>query len=65
MTVIHKKGSLNTNADGLSRCPKDAPQDGTILLDWNKGDYNISPETVLAFMGEETPDEGQVTHTEI
>ena len=65
MTVIHKKGTLNTNADGLSRCPKDAPQDGTILPDWNKGDYNISPETVLAFMGDEIPDEEQITHTEI
>ena len=36
-----------------------------ILPDWNKGYYNIPLETVLAFMGDEIPDEEQVTHTEI
>ena len=53
MTVVHKRGVLNTNADCLSRFPNDTPRDDTILPDWNKGDYNISPETVFAFM--ETP----------
>ena len=36
-----------------------------VLLDWSKGDYNIPPETVLAFMGEEQPMYNQATHHEI
>ena len=50
MTVIHKRGILNTNADCLSRFPNEAPRNEPPLPDWNKGDYNITPSAVFAFM---------------
>ena len=53
MQVLHKRGVLNTNADCLSRFPKDAPLNEPPLPDWNKGDYNVTPATVFAFMGEQ------------
>ena len=53
MKVLHKRGVLNTNADCLSRFPKEAPTNEPPLPDWNKGDYNTTPETVFAFMGEQ------------
>ena len=65
MTVTHKRGALNTNADCLSRFPKDAPKYEPILPDWNKGDYNISPATVFAFMSTEQCSEEQRTQKEI
>ena len=37
MKVIHKRGILNTNADCLSRFPKEAPRNEPPLPDWNKG----------------------------
>ena len=65
MMVTHKRGALSTNADCLSRFPKDALNYEPVLPDWNKGDYNISPATVFAFMNVETLDEDQVTQKEI
>ena len=50
MTVTHERGALDTNADCLSRFPKDAPTYESILPNWNKGDYNISPTSVFAFI---------------
>ena len=49
MTVVHKKGILNTNADCLSRYPKKASGKEPILPDWNRADYNLSPSKVFAF----------------
>ena len=40
--VIHKRAVLNTNADCLTRYPKDALANELPLLDWNRGDYNVS-----------------------
>ena len=65
MTVVHKRGALNTNADCLSRFPKDPPLREPILPDWNHGDYNISPPTVFAFMSTTKLDEEQPTQLEI
>ena len=53
MKVLHKRGVLNTNADCLSRFPKNAPSYEPPLPDWNKGDYNVTPATVFAFMEEQ------------
>ena len=50
MKVIHKSGILNTNADCLSRFPQQAPTYEAPLPDWNKGDYNLTPAKVFAFM---------------
>ena len=65
MTIVVKRGTLNTNADCLSRFPKTILQNEPVLPDWNKGDYNIPRETVLAFMGEQQPMDNQATHNEI
>ena len=53
MIVTHKRGALNTNADCLSNFPKDAPDYEPMLLDWNKGDYNICLATTFAFLSTE------------
>ena len=50
MKVIHRRGILNTNADCLSRNPRQPLVGEPILPDWSKGDYNLSPATVFAFM---------------
>ena len=65
MKVVVKRGTLNTNADCLNRFPKTGLPNGPVLPKWNKGDYNLTPETVLAFMGEEQPMDNQATHNEI
>ena len=50
ISVIHKRGVLNTNADCLSRFRQPtSPEEGT-LPDWDRGDYNITPSTFLCFM---------------
>ena len=48
--VIHKRGVLNTNADCLSRFPQSTTKDEGPLPDWSRGDYNVSPSTLLCFM---------------
>ena len=50
MKVIHKRGIMNTNADCLSRFPKNALDNEPPLPDWSKGDYNQTPQSVFAFM---------------
>ena len=50
MKVFHKRGMLNTNADYLSRNPKPPMANEPILPDWGKGDYDLSPATIFAFM---------------
>ena len=64
MKVTHKRGALYTNAECLSRFPKDAPNYEPILPDWNKGHYNISLATMFAFMGTEQLDDDQLTQLE-
>ena len=56
MTVAHKRGVLNTNADCLSRQPQPSTSNEPLLPDWNKGDYNLSPDTAFAFMATEAVD---------
>ena len=65
MTVVHKRGVLNTNADCLSRYPKKASGKEPILPEWNRGDYNISPEKVFSFMSTVQPDSEQLLQSEI
>ena len=65
MTVIHKRGILNTNADCLSRFPNEAPRNEPPLPDWNKGDYNITPSAVFAFMSATPLDNEQPNQLEI
>ena len=50
MTVIHKRGILDTNADCFSRYPKKISGKEPILPDWNKGDYNLTPSKVFSFV---------------
>ena len=59
MTVVHKRGVLNTNADCLNRYAKKASGKEPILPDWNRDDYNISPEKVFSFMSTVQPDSEQ------
>ena len=65
MTVVHKRGVLNTNADCLSRYPKKASGKEPILPDWNRGDHNMSPEKVFSFMSTVQPDNEQLLQSEI
>ena len=65
MKVVHKRGSLNTNADCLSRYPTQVDKEGKILPDWNKGDYNLSPATVFAFMATQLPEDEHALQTDI
>ena len=62
MTVVHKRGVLNTNADGLSRQPQPLKDNEPLLPDWNRGDYNLAPETAFAFMATEAID---ITQTQV
>ena len=54
MTVVHKRGVLNTNVDCRSRQPQPLTGNEPLLPDWNKGDYNIPPQTAFAFMSVDT-----------
>ena len=65
MTVIHKKGILNTNADCLSRYPKKASDSEPVLPDWSKGDYNLTPSKVFAFMSTVQLDKNRLLQKEI
>ena len=65
MTVIHKRGVLNTNADCLSRYPQQSTGKEPTLPDWSKGDYNLTPSTALAFMAIDTIDHSQLLQSDI
>ena len=65
MKVIHKRGVLNTNADCLSRFPNNALDNEPPLPDWNRGDYNQTPQSVFAFMDNPLSSEDKLTQLEI
>ena len=65
MIVAHKRGSLNTNADCLSRYPQPITGKEPILPDWTKGDYNLTPVAVFAFMATEPTEEPQALQADI
>ena len=65
MKVFHKRGVLNTNADCLSRNPKSPMANEPILPDWGKGDYNLSPSTIFAFMATTEEDNNHLSQAEI
>ena len=47
--VVHRAGTENSNADCLSRHPL-PPNGDPPILDWDRGDINLSPATHLAFV---------------
>ena len=64
MTVNHKRGVLNTNADCLSRHPQQSTGQEPTLPDWSKGNYNLTPSTALAFMATNTIDNTQLLQSD-
>ena len=65
MNVNHKRGVLHTNVDCLSRYPQQSTGQEPTLLDWSKGNYNLTPSTALAFMATDTIDNAQLLQSDI